>query len=107
VLGISRAMAYESCRRYRLGDSTAGIPNIQMGRRVLVLTERLYEILELGVAVTAVSGEVQGSVRVSHEIGTTARSRRFVRSRRRAVPRESAAGGRQARHVGVVRPHRA
>ena len=60
-IGISRATAYAEARRYRHSGGTAGLPNIKIGGRVLVLTARLTELLgqESGNPVT---GLVRGDV---------------------------------------------
>jgi len=53
-LGISRTVAYSEAQRYRDTGGRAGLPNIKLGGRVLVLTALVSELIG-----RSVSGDAQ------------------------------------------------
>lgn len=47
LAGISRTTAYAEAQRYRDSGGAHGLPNVKLGRRVLVLTARIADLLQL------------------------------------------------------------
>lgn len=109
VLGISRALAYEACREYRSGGEAGGIPNIQVGRRVLVLTEQVRKLLEGGDLPTDYPFESDSGLASRRPIRVrSVRFRRVAASGRgRVQPSSTVAGRRRPGSVATPAVHRA
>ena len=50
ILGLGRAAAYAAASRWRATDGADGIPNLRIGRRVVVPTALLRRMLGLDVS---------------------------------------------------------